>query len=282
MDGAQKRADLGPNFRRMSLQGEMSCIKEDDFSGGIISTKSLGTGWQEERIILSPHGKGRRSVGAEVLLKLWVKRDVSLIVDDQIELNLRTLWSVQECLVQRDGFRGNPLVGILDARRVLPPRRLRRGQELQGIAVFAGGILPIRADGSPAFAESIDVGVSILRDKGSDPIGMLESEAKAGRRAVVEDVDGELFQADLLGELTHDLGQMIEGVGEALVIRRVGKAEAGQVGRDNVKIVREFRDQVAEHVARRGKAMKEKHCRCLKIARLTVEDFDTAHIRRVK
>ena len=104
-------------------------------------------------------------------------------------------------------------------------------------------------------------------------------DAESGRRAVVENVDGEFFQAELLDEIAHDLGNILEGVGEAFVIRRVGEAEAGQIGRDDVEIIRELRNQIAEHVARRGKAVQEQDDGFLCMAGLAIENFEAVHER---
>ena len=42
---------------------------------------------------------------------------------------------------------------------------------------------------------------------------------------------------------------MVKSVLKALMIRRIGKSKAGKIGGYDMKIVRELRDQVAEHVA---------------------------------
>jgi hypothetical protein len=51
---------------------------------------------------------------------------------------------------------------------------------------------------------------------------------------------------------------MVEGVAELLARRHVRLAKAGQVGRDNVEVFAQQRNQVAEHVSRAREAMQQK------------------------
>ena len=44
-------------------------------------------------------------------------------------------------------------------------------------------------------------------------------------------------------------GQMVESVGEALPVGQIGLTEAGIVRREDVIVLLQHRDQVAEHVA---------------------------------
>jgi hypothetical protein len=62
------------------------------------------------------------------------------------------------------------------------------------------------------------------------------------------------------------------------VIRRVGKTEPGQVGRNDVVLPGQFRDQVAKHVARGWKPVQQKNRRILRITGLTIKDFETVNL----
>ena len=95
MNGAQEGANLGTNFRRMGLQGEMSRVVKDHLRGRIVPAVSLGSGRKEERIVLSPDRERRRAVRAEVFLELRVERHVVFVISEQIELNLGTLRPIQ-------------------------------------------------------------------------------------------------------------------------------------------------------------------------------------------
>ena len=58
---------------------------------------------------------------------------------------------------------------------------------------------------------------------------MVQRQTEPDRSAVVEDINREFLQTDHLGELSDNLRQMVKRVGKAFVVRRVGKAEAGQI-----------------------------------------------------
>jgi hypothetical protein len=56
-------------------------------------------------------------------------------------------------------------------------------------------------------------------------------------------------ETDDLRKAIDDPRDIIECVGERAAIRHVGLAEPRKIGRDDVKPVRELRDEIAEHVA---------------------------------
>ena len=63
---------------------------------------------------------------------------------------------------------------------------------------------------------------------------MLHREPKAGRRAVVENVDGVAIEADDFGEAVDGRGDLVEAMA---TLGHVGVAEARQVWRDDVKAI---------------------------------------------
>ena len=87
---------------------------------------------------------------------------------------------------------------------------------------------------------------------------MLHREPEAGRRAVVEDIDGVAIEADDLGEAVDRLRDPVEGMAAA---RHVGVAEARQVGGDDVEAIGQKRDEVAEHVAGAREAVQQQQLR---------------------
>ena len=107
---------------------------------------------------------------------------------------------------------------------------------------------------------------------------MLDGEPKAGRRAVVEDIDGVAIEADDFGEAVDDVGDVVEGVGEVAARRHVRLAEARQIGRDDVEAVGQQRDEIAEHVARRREAVQQQQLRRIGGARLAIENLEAVHI----
>ncbi len=104
---------------------------------------------------------------------------------------------------------------------------------------------------------------------------MLDGEPEAGRRAVVEHVDGVAIEADDLGEAVDRLRDPVEGVAAA---RHVGLAEARQVRRDDVEAIGQQRDEVAEHVAGAREAVQQQQLRGARWARLAIEDVEAVHV----
>src|SRR5271165_3405663 len=219
----------------------MSRVVEDDLSARIITTIGLRPGREKERIVLSPYRKSRRAMGAEVLLKLRIKRDVAFVVTDEVELNLGTLRAIQQSLVETDGFRRNALLRIGHAVVILPASGFQGGKAAQDITVLLGWIFPVGTDRSPVFAQTVFIGISILGDECRNPLRVVQCETEPGGGTIIEDIDCKLLQAHLLGELPDDLGQMVKRIGEAFVIRRVRETEAGQIGCNNIILPGQFR-----------------------------------------
>ena len=149
-------------------------------------------------------------------------------------------------------------------------RKARRASRLAG-----DGVLPIGPDRVPAVAQPFLIGVAVLRDDRGDPLRMPHREPEAGRRAVVEDVEGEAVEADDLGEAVDRVREPVESVA---AVRHVGVAEARQIGRDDVEAVGQQRDQVAEHVARAREAVQQQQLRRIRRARLAIEDLEAVHV----
>src|SRR5262245_20215144 len=83
----QELPDRFADFAMMGLKREMSSIKEVNISIGIVAPESLGAGRQKEWIVLSPDREQRRLFRAEVVLKLRIKRHITGIVQEKIQLN---------------------------------------------------------------------------------------------------------------------------------------------------------------------------------------------------
>src|SRR5689334_19564641 len=58
--GRQELANRRSDFRRVRLKCEVAGIEEADDRAGIIAPERLGTGGQEEWIVLAPYGEERR------------------------------------------------------------------------------------------------------------------------------------------------------------------------------------------------------------------------------
>src|SRR4029077_20835786 len=75
--------------------------------------------------VLTPDGEQRRTVRPEILLELRVNRNITCVVERQVELNLIVAVAGQESAVQREGFRRNQCF-VRDTVKVLRPGRFRR------------------------------------------------------------------------------------------------------------------------------------------------------------
>ena len=104
---------------------------------------------------------------------------------------------------------------------------------------------------------------------------MLDGEPEAGRRAVIEDIDGIAIEADDLGEAVDRLRDPVEGVA---AVRHVGLAEARQIGSDDVEAVGQQRDEIAEHVAGAREPVQQQQLRGAGRAGLAIEDVEAVHV----
>src|SRR6516162_312313 len=77
---------------------------------------------------------------------------------------------------------------------------------------------------------------------------MANSEAEANRRAVIKNVERVVAEAEHLGEMLSQLGQVIEAVLESRSVRRVGETEARQIRRYYVIAIGKRGNKLPVHV----------------------------------
>ena len=70
----------------MCLKREVSAIDEINLSFGNVPLICLGTGWNEDRVVLSPDGKDGWLVRTEILLEFGVKLFVTSVIGKDVEL----------------------------------------------------------------------------------------------------------------------------------------------------------------------------------------------------
>src|SRR5438067_480575 len=114
---------------------------------------------------------------------------------------------------------------------VLPFGGFRLQEFAQGCPVLRGWLLPVFLDRIPTLAQTFFISVAILRNDGSDLLGMGQREPKPDRSSIVEDVDRVSINTDALCEPVDDLGQVLKAVAEPFAVRGVGKAKARKIGR---------------------------------------------------
>ena len=101
---------------------------------------------------------------------------------------------------------------------------------------------------------------------------MLQRQPPAHRRAVVHDVHRVTPHPELIEQAVDEFPEAIEGVSKPGAIRHVALAVARIIRRDDAVTIRKRRDQIAEHVRRRRKAVQEQHDRCLRGPGFAIED----------
>src|SRR5262245_6450012 len=168
----------------MSFKREVTRVEETNGRTGNVAFECLGTLRQEEGIVLPPYCQEAWLVRPEVILESRIERDVTLVVAEQVQLNLVGAEAGQIEVVERIAVRRNR--GYVEhTMRVLPARRVGREEGAERGSVGLRRLLPISANGIPAIAEPFLVGVAVLGDDCSDTVRVPNGEAEAHRRAIV-------------------------------------------------------------------------------------------------
>ncbi len=88
----------------------------------------------------------------------------------------------------------------------------------------------------------------VLNDERLDPVWMGQGHAKTHRAAIILHVQGVAREPERLGEVRHDLGEVIERIRECLRIWPIAVPEAAWViGRDKVIAIGEPGEERLEH-----------------------------------
>src|SRR6516225_1517250 len=97
-------------------------------------------------------------------------------------------------------------------------------------------------------------------------------------RAIVEHIDRIAIEPDDFRQPLDDPCDIVECVSERAAIRHIGLSEPGKIWRDDVKPIREFRDEVAEHMAGARETVQQQDRRCVFRSRLAMEDFEPVDV----
>src|SRR5215831_17035777 len=121
--GSEEVADRNRDLLDMCFQGEMAGVEEADDRTGHVPLERLGTGRQEERIVLAPDREEGWLIRAEIVLEGGIQRDIALVVAEEVQLDLLgpgtgQIESVERIPVRRHSRR------VGDTVSILPPRRL--------------------------------------------------------------------------------------------------------------------------------------------------------------
>src|SRR5258708_31891277 len=148
----------------------MSRVEELNLCGGYVLPKSFRSCGNEERIVLAPDRKQRRSRFAEIFLKLRIKLYVRRVIQEQIELNLFVPRTLEQRRIQCVRLRRNTL-WICYAVGVLPARSSRGQNTLaQDVSVFCRGCRPVLSDRAPGFTKAFFICVPVLRNDSCNPV----------------------------------------------------------------------------------------------------------------
>ena len=83
----QEISDAFGDLTGMSFQRKVAGVEEADDCIWNIALERIGAGWKKERVVLTPGHKKRRLMGAEVVLKFRIERDIALIIAEEIQLD---------------------------------------------------------------------------------------------------------------------------------------------------------------------------------------------------
>src|SRR5262245_60168977 len=81
-DSAEKVSHRRGDLRGVGVQREVAGVEDAHKCVRNVALERLGPMRQEERVVLSPHRQEGRLIGAKILLKGRVERDVALIVPE--------------------------------------------------------------------------------------------------------------------------------------------------------------------------------------------------------
>src|SRR5689334_3216252 len=109
---------------------------------------------------------------------------------------------------------------------------------------------------------------------------MPQGEPVANWGSIIHDVERKFIQPDHGCKLVDHIGEVLERVLEALVIRHAALAEPGIIGRDQMELIRETRNQIPEHVRRGWEAVQEQDGGSIRIARFAIENVQLPDTRR--
>ena len=211
---------------------------------------------------------------------MWVGLYICLVILEQmIELDLERAFSRHVVNIE---------VGSVgrDARSRLHSKGICTGQTLGGenvlewLAVGGGWVGPEFADTRKGWGQTFVVRVTRLREDAGNPLGVFGGHQQPDRSTEIEEVDCEFLQADGLGELVNRVGYVDKGVLVFIGGRARGIAKPWIVGRDDVKLVGNEGDQIAEGVRARGVAMEEDYGWERWVPGFAVEDVEVVNFGR--
>ena len=154
----------------VAFEGKVSAGDEVDFGVGQVALECLGTGGDERRVVLAPHGHERRLVVAQILLELGIESHVRAVVENQVVLHLGAAGQVDVVEIEAVAVGAYAALGCSEG--VLADDGLKGEGRRELLAQFRSRVLPIRLASLPLLAQPFLIHVAVLRDDGGDALGM--------------------------------------------------------------------------------------------------------------
>lgn len=122
-------------------------------------------------------------------------------------------------------------------------------------------------------AEAFFIRVAVLHDEGRHTFRVPDRQSEPDRGTVVHHVQRTAVDPDPAGQLVDQRRVVLEGVGERRPVGHLAVPVARVVGRDDAELVRQQRDQVAEHLRRCREAMQQQQHGSIPGACVAMEDL---------
>jgi hypothetical protein len=244
---------------------------------GHVPAVGLRLGGLEGRVVPSPCHQQRRPVRAQPFLPGRIAGDVGAVVVEQVGLDVVLAGLAEE------GELVGPQVRVVllrdrAAADVAEPGRGGREEVLAQLGLVGGAVGPERPAGVPQRPETILVSDGVLHDHRPHPRGVGGRQPESDRAAVVLHEQGVAAQAQLVGEAPDDLGQVIEGVGEAGRVGGVAMPETRVVRCDQMEGVGQPCQQRLPHPRGGREAVQQQDGRPVRRSRLAVEDRHSVNV----
>src|SRR5262245_24112678 len=272
-NSAEEAANVASDGVEMAFQREVSGVENMNLGLGEITLEGPSTVRAKDSVVATPYSQQGHLASPEVLVHPRVQLDVAGIAPEELQLDLVIAGPVEQRLIVGPGVRTDQ-ARVGHAVQILPAGALQAQRTTDcrlGVGTGRSRVgeqwLPERVD------EPIGVSVAVLRDDRADLVGEPSCEAPADGSAVVLHVKRVLVEAKLSEQLSDNIGEGFERVGERLERRRRGVTEAEVVRGDDVVAIGQCRDEVAEHMRAGREAVQEHDGRRVARTGLSEEDL---------
>ena len=224
----------------------MAAVEQVHLCAGHVAFVGGGLRGLERRVVAAPGDQQRRLAIPQPLLPCGVARDVRLVIEEQVCLDVGLARAVQERELV------GPVIRVVILRRKARPdvAQAGRGGREEVLAqrrLMFGAVSPELAAGLPQRSQPVFVGDGVLHDERLDPVGVRQRQPEPDRPAVVLHEQHVAGETEPAGEAVDHLGEVVERVGEYGAVGRVAVTEPGVVRCDQVEGVAQPGQQRLPH-----------------------------------